>query len=319
MNKDHVVISIVTPSFNQGEFLDKTIKSVLSQQGDFELDYIIVDGGSDDNSLDIIRHYQGLVASGEWPLQCRNIAYRWISEKDSGQAEAVNKGLRLANGEIIGWLNSDDTFLPGALAGAVEQIDPVQDCYVAMGRCLYIDEQGNSLGYEHPSDFSGHARVVKIWKGYTIPQPAVFFHRQVYEACGGLDESLYFALDYDLFLRYSKRYRFQKVDRIFATYRLHLSSKTTEISSGILLEKSLAVSRRYWGKPMSFSYWRFLLSYGLYGGRLGVVSLKRLNLAEAAWGRKNMGDFFWQLLLATLLFPPTIVRFLVIPRLKKLL
>jgi len=318
MNKDHFTISIVTPSFNQGNYLEQTIQSVINQKGDFKIDYIIVDGGSTDNSLAIIRHYENLLHSGQWPLQCKAIEYRWISEKDSGQAEAVNKGLRLARGEIIGWLNSDDTFFPDALAAVEKAIDPDAGKYVVMGRCLYIDEDGNSLKREHPSDFSSHARVVKIWKGYTIPQPAVFFHRKVYETCGGLDENLYFALDYDLFLRFSKLFGFVTIDRIFATYRLHLSSKTTEISSGVLLEKSLAVSRRYWGEPNSPSYWNYFLSYCLYGGRLGVLSLKKLNLAEAAWQQNRPGAFLGQMLLSAILFPPTIFRFLVMPRLKRL-
>jgi len=96
MKKNDVVISVVTPSFNQGLYLEETIKSVINQKGDFKIDYIIVDGGSEDNSLDIIRYYEKLIETKNWQIQCRGIAYRWISEKDRGQAEAVNKGLKLA-------------------------------------------------------------------------------------------------------------------------------------------------------------------------------------------------------------------------------
>ena len=119
-------ISIITPSFNQGSFIETTILSVL-EQGYPNFEHIIVDGGSTDDTLAMLARYPHLTV---------------ISEPDQGQAEAVNKGLRRASGEIIGWLNSDDTYYPGALAGAAETIDPAKGIYVAMGRCAYIDEAG---------------------------------------------------------------------------------------------------------------------------------------------------------------------------------
>jgi hypothetical protein len=229
----------------------------------------------------------------------------------------VNKGLRLATGEIIGWLNSDDTYYPGALSDAAQAIDPAAGVFIAMGRCVYIDEEGNPTGAEHPSEFVSHERVVAIWKGYTIPNPAVFFHRRVYEECGGLDENLYFALDYDLFCRYTSRFTIRTVDRRWATYRLHCSAKTSELSQGELLEKSLQVSRRYWGDPGSFKWWRYQLSFWLYGGNLGVVALKRLNRAERAWQDRCYLTFAADLLLAGIIFPPVVIRCLLLPRLKR--
>jgi glycosyltransferase involved in cell wall biosynthesis len=294
-------ISIITPSFNQGAFIEATIRSVL-EQGYPDLEHIIIDGGSTDGTLEILARYPHL---------------KVISEPDRGQADAVNKGLRLASGEIIGWLNSDDTYCPGALDGAARHIDPANGVFIAMGRCAYIDEHGAFTGREHPSVFVGHQRVVEIWKGYTIPNPALFFHRQVYEECGGLDESLYFALDYDLFCRYTSRYAILTVDAVWATYRLHTSSKTTEITQGELLERSIPVSRRYWGPIASASFWRYLCSYWWYGGGLGVASLKRLNLAERAWLSHRLFAFVGNMLLSALIFPPTIIRTMLLPRLQK--
>src|SRR5574340_1418719 len=116
------VITVVTPSFNQGRFIDETIRSVISQEGDFYLEYLIMDGGSTDETVDIIKKYDRLIKEGKWPVKCRGIEYRWVSEKDNGQADAVNKGFKIARGEILGWLNSDDTYLPGALGKALKYL-----------------------------------------------------------------------------------------------------------------------------------------------------------------------------------------------------
>jgi len=294
-------ITIITPSFNQGRYIEATILSVL-EQGYPDLEHIIVDGGSSDNTLEILARYPHLTV---------------ISEPDRGQADAVNKGLRLASGEIIGWLNSDDTYYSGALAGAAVAIDPAAGIFIVMGRCAYIDEQGRATGEEHPSAFVSHRRVVEVWKGYTIPNPAVFFHRRVYEECGGLDESLYLTLDYDLFCRYTLRFSIMVVDRLWATYRLHQSAKSSEQSQGELLEKSMEVSRRYWGEPGSLQWWRYQLSFWWYGGRLGIASLKRLNEADLAWQEKKYARFLLCLVVSFCLFPPTIIRSLVLPRLRR--
>jgi len=293
-------ISIITPSFNQGRFIEATIRSVL-EQGYPNLEHIIVDGGSSDGTLDILGRYPHLTV---------------ISEPDRGQAEAVNKGLRRASGEIIGWLNSDDTYCPGALADVAQSIEPDRNVCIAMGRCAYINEAGEFTGAEHPSSFVSHERVVEIWKGYKIPNPAVFFHRKVYEELGGLDESLYFALDYDLFCRYTRRYAITAVDRLWATYRLHQAAKTSEQGQGELLERSMEVSRRYWGERGSSKWWRYQLSFWRYGGALGIASLKRLNLADRAWQEKRVGLFLLNLVLSIGLFPPTVVRCLLLPRLR---
>lgn len=293
-------ISIITPSFNQGKFIEETIKSILVQDYP-DIEHIIVDGGSTDNTKEILERYPHL---------------KIIIEQDKGQAEAINKGLQIASGEIIGWLNSDDTYYPATLMNVTKTIDPAKGIFIAMGRCAYIDESGRPTGRKHPSAFTDHRRVVKIWKGYTIPQPAVFFHRTVYERCGGLDESLYFAMDYDLFLRYTKYFSIYPVNKLWATYRLHTNSKTSQISQGELLEKSIEISKRYWGPRYSIAYWEYLLSYLFYGGKIGVISLKRLNLAEKSFNEKESLEFLGNLLLSFLLFPPTIFRYLILPRLR---
>lgn len=293
-------VSIVTPSFNQGSYIEATINSVQNQSYT-NYEHIIIDGGSTDNTNAVLSRYPHLVV---------------IQEHDNGQADAVNKGLRAATGDIIGWLNSDDTYYPGVFESVAKVISPKRGIQIVLGRCAYIDEEGNPTGREHPSEFSSHRRMVEIWKDYTIPQPAVFFHRSVYERCGGLDESLYFALDYDLFLRYSSCFQFHQVDELWATYRIHDTSKTTEITQGELLEHSLEVSRRYWGSPSSLSYWRYLSSYLLYGGRLGVASLKEVSKAVRCYQEGRVAAFMWHTTLSLLLFAPTTWRQLVLPTLR---
>lgn len=294
-------ISIITPSLNQGNFIEETVKSVLLQDYS-DVEHIIVDGGSNDDTFEKLKRYPHLTI---------------IISKDKGQGSAVNNGLREASGEIIGWLNSDDTYLPGVFKDVVKMINPAKGVFIVMGRCAYIDEEGRFTGKEHPSSFVSHERIVEIWKGYEIPQPAVFFHRTVYEKCGELDENLYFALDYDLFLRYTKLFVIHRVNKLWATYRLHSSSKTMKISQGELLEKSLEISKRYWGQPSSFSYWKYLFSYLWYGGKLGVASLKRLNMAERFFRKKEFPPFLCNLFISFMLFPPIIFRYLILPRLRK--
>src|SRR3972149_7029872 len=103
-------VTIVTPSFNQGRFIGETIESVISQEGDFLLEYLIMDGGSTDNSVEVIKKYEDLLKGGGWPVRCRGIEYRWVSVKDNGQADAINKGFMASKGETLAWLNSDDVY-----------------------------------------------------------------------------------------------------------------------------------------------------------------------------------------------------------------
>ena len=242
-------ISIVTPSYNQGTFIAETIESVVSQKyPDFE--HIIIDGGSTDETLEVLKHYPYL---------------RIVSEPDRGQADAINKGFQMATGKILGYLNSDDTLVPRALHRVAREIDFKCDRHIVMGRCRFIDERGRFIGTEHPSHFENHRRVLEVWKGHLIPQPAVFWSRKVWERCGGMDENLKSQwIDYDLFCRFSRKFRFYWVNQVLATYRLHSESKTEQSSIQHRLEESIRISKRYWGSPLRWQYWRLSLSLGIY-------------------------------------------------------
>lgn len=216
------LISIITPSFNQGQFLPETIESVLSQEGDFTIDYIIVDGGSTDNSVAVIRQYEALLQQGEWPVKCRGINYCWVSEKDKGQTDALLKGFRLAKGELFAWLNSDDTYLQGALQTVAGFFRDNPDTGLLYGDASYCDTEGAIIGSYRTEEFEYDKLA---WFNF-ICQPATFFRKEAFKAVGGLDESLHFAMDFDLWIRIGKRFPCSYLPGVLATYRLHETSKT---------------------------------------------------------------------------------------------
>jgi len=179
-----MLVSIVTPSFNQANYLETTIQSVLSQDYP-EIEYIIVDGGSTDGSLDIIQSYAS------------RLKY-WVSEKDRGQTDALNKGFALAKGKVYAWLNSDDIYQPGAVKEAVEFFKAHPEMGLVYGDTSYINAQGQIIG-RFPAAQTNY-RLLR--QGYVhIPQQASFFRADLWEELGPLDPSFYFAMDYDLWVR----------------------------------------------------------------------------------------------------------------------
>jgi len=236
------VITIVTPSYNQGEFLAETIESVLGQAGDFAIDYIIVDGGSTDDSVSIMKHYDTLLQRGEWPTACRGITYRWVSEKDNGQADALMKGFRMASGSIFAWLCSDDTYLQGALQTIVACFHDHPDIGLLYGDAHYCDPAGIVVGKYRTEDFD-----LNVLASFNfICQPSAFFRKAAFDEVGGLDDMLHFAMDYDLWIRIGQRFHCRYLPRLLSMYRLHEASKT--IRNDLLrenIEEGLRVTIKY--------------------------------------------------------------------------
>ena len=203
------LVSIVTPSFNQAQFLEQTILSVLGQDyPNFE--YLIVDGGSTDGSRELIQRYAPRLA---W----------WVSEADQGQTEALNKGFFHAQGDILAWLNSDDTYLPHAVAEAVDYLQAHPGIGMVYGDANLIDQDGNIIG-KFPARQTDYRR---LRQGYVhIPQQTAFFRATLWRQVGPLDPSFYFAMEYDLWVRLARLAPMQYVPHLWANFRLHGSGKS---------------------------------------------------------------------------------------------
>ncbi len=205
------LVTIVTPSFNQADYLETTIKSVLEQSYP-HIEYIIMDGGSSDGSVDIIKKYEGRIAS-------------WVSEQDKGQTDAINKGFNRAKGDILAWLNSDDTYAnPNTIADAVNFLLANPEVAMVYADCNFIDEQGKVIG----KFASRQTDYAKLRTGYVhIPQQTMFFRARYWKELGPLDPSFYFAMDYDLWVRIARHAPIQYLSgKTWANFRIHTSSKT---------------------------------------------------------------------------------------------
>jgi glycosyltransferase involved in cell wall biosynthesis len=205
-------VSVVTPSFNQGAFIERTIESVVSQEGDFELEYLVVDGGSTDQTLSILRKYQSRL--------------RFVSEPDQGQSDAINKGFRSTSGEVVAWLNSDDTYAPGALDAVARALREARWCF---GQCRVIDEEDREVRsaishYKHWVS-QRYTRRRLLGRNF-ISQPATFFRRDLLEQAGPLDRRLHLAMDYDLWLRFARIAQPVFIPRTLASFRWHGRSKS---------------------------------------------------------------------------------------------
>ena len=205
MNKP--LVSIVTPSFNQAAYLEQTILSVLNQDYP-EIEYIIIDGNSTDNSVNIIRRYAD------------HIAY-WVSEPDKGQSHAINKGFARARGEIVAWLNSDDLYLPRAVSDAVDSLECNPRVGMVYSNCLKINKESKITGWCKSRQFD----LLDLLSFNIIPQPTVFLRRDTVTTVGGLDTSLHLPFDHQMWVRVVASVPILYQDRYWAAARLHPASK----------------------------------------------------------------------------------------------
>jgi glycosyltransferase involved in cell wall biosynthesis len=227
------LVSIVTPSYNQAEFLAETIESVLAQ--DYEpIEYIVVDGASSDGSVEIIRRYADRLA---W----------WRSEPDRGQVDALNSGFRRATGEILGWLCSDDTLLPGAVSSLVSELESHPEALIAYGHAVWTNERSEPTG--HPKSRPWDLRAMARGGGQHVAQPASLWRRRAWELAGPLDERFEYVFDALFFLRIAAEGEGRLVDRELATHRLHPGAKTrrTDVRK---IDEHVRVARDFYGGPL---------------------------------------------------------------------
>jgi glycosyltransferase involved in cell wall biosynthesis len=201
------LVSIIIPSFNQASYLEVTLLSVLGQDYP-RVETIVIDGGSTDGSVDIIKSYE------------KRLAY-WVSEKDSGQADAINKGMARAKGEIVAWLNSDDFYLAGAVRAAVETFERNPDAVLVYADMLAVDERGQTFNTFRYKQLS----LADLLSFQIIGQPSVFMRRSAFEQAGGMDTSYHLLLDHHLWIRIAAQGHIVHIPRTWSAARYHSEAK----------------------------------------------------------------------------------------------
>lgn len=256
------LVSIVTPSLNQSSYLRQALHSVQAQTHP-TIEHIVVDGGSTDGTLDILRDYAEV---------------RWVSEPDRGQSHALNKGFALASGDVLGWLNADDAYEPTAVAEAVAAIEEADAAFVYADVTRVNDHGSNPRRIRSRPLFD-------LWTelnlGCGIYSPAVFFTREALDAVGPLDESLHLTMDYDLWLRIGSTFRVHHVDAVWAVQRIHDDAKTMRHYDDFWPER-LTVSRRHGGRLVS----PLLISRYVRGRRARRIAVRAAAAAYAVAGKR---------------------------------
>lgn len=230
-------ISIITPSFNQGIFIEETIRSVLEQDHD-DIEYIVMDGGSTDGTVDVLRKYPQV---------------QWVSERDRGQSDAINKGFRRATGEVMAWLNSDDRYAPRILGEVMRYFAAHPACRLLYGDITFMGRDGSRL-YDLAGDKLSYASLVACPD--LVRQPSTFWRRSLVEERGGVDESLHVVMDLDFFLRIGHGERFHYLPRVLSHYRCYEENKSLSLSR-LQVREMLRVYRKN-NIPLTRGIVRFL-------------------------------------------------------------
>jgi len=229
-------LSIITPSFNQGQYLEDCIRSVLEQNYP-NLEYIIMDGGSSDQSVEIIQKYAG------------RLAY-WVSQKDAGQSDAINQGFTRASGDLVAWLNADDFYLPGALQAAAQAYQENPNAAFYFGNGLRVDERKQRLGQFFPEGEVRWSQPALLFGLNYILQPAAFINRAALAQAGMLDTSLHYGMDSDLWLRLAQVAEPMALQSTLAAQREYSSTKS-KAGSFARIEELRALAEKHSGAPMT--------------------------------------------------------------------
>lgn len=227
--------SIITPCYNSGKFIEATIRSVMDQ-GHPDVEHIVMDGGSKDDTLDTLKRFPHL---------------QWASEKDKGQSDAINKGFRRCTGDILAWQNADDVYLPGAFAAVERCFREHPEVDLVYGDYQRIRSDGSWICDVHARDWNlwlfAHGRFVPM-------QPATFWRRRVYEDLGELDLDLHYCMDVDFFARAARKYSFRRIPAMLGQFRVHDESKTQNSLNArkVHEENRKVLSTHFRYKPMDF-------------------------------------------------------------------
>lgn len=267
-------ISIVTPSYNQGQFLTECLESVQSQEGTAVVEHIVIDGQSRDESVDLLRRYSNKPEFDH---------LTWISESDAGQSEALNKGFRRATGDIVGWLNSDDRYRPGCFESVIQAFKDYPDVDILYGDYTWIDEGGRLLQVRREMEFSHF--VLSYHRVLYIPTTATFFRRRVFDEGNFIGVQYHYAMDYEYFLRLSHRgYRFKHIPCLLADFRWHADNK-----SGAHSEEQLAE-----GTAIAKKYSQVLSAIKRDRYKALMFSALRCAAAVRRYSEKLVRGYYWQ-------------------------
>lgn len=249
-------LSVITPSYNQAKFIERTIKSVLDQNYP-DLEYIVMDGGSTDDTIEILKKYSDRII--------------WKSEKDNGQTEAINKGLKIATGDIVAYINSDDTYEPGAFAKVIEFFQNNPDKKWAYGKCKIINENDQEIRKPitlYKNLLLRNYSYAKLLSENFISQPATFWKREIHSETGFFDESEHYCMDYEFWLRIGQKYQAEVMDDYLANFRYYSNSKSGSANKK-QFQDELRIAKKYGKKyPLaislhSFNYYKIVLIYKL--------------------------------------------------------
>ena len=238
---DPPLVSIVTACYNAAQFIEDTMESVLAQDYP-RIEYIVMDGGSTDETVEILAGYEARFAG--------RIPYTWTSEKDHGAADAINRGFERASGEIFAFLHADDVYLPGAVSAAVRDLQENPDTDVAYGGAFWIDERGERIGPYPVRDFDPELLARECY----VCQPASFFRRAAFENAGGLDPTLECSFDYDLWIRLARMRPLHRVEQDLALSRMHRTNKTLGLRLQVFRETFQILKRHYGYVPFECIY-----------------------------------------------------------------
>lgn len=280
-------ISIVTPSYNKGRFIEETILSIRNQTYP-RIEHIIIDGCSTDDTLEILKKYEG------------TYNMQWISEPDKGQSDAVNKGWRMAKGKILAYLNADDTYMPWAVETAVKFFDEHPDIMMVYGDCDFINEHSEVIRQYRAGEFD---LKKMLYHENNVPQPTVFFKRAVLKEVGYLDTNLHMAMDHDFWIRISLKFKIGYIHRLLANFRMYPGTKT--VSKGYMIgSEHLYILDKTFANPE--------LPRAMRAVKRLAYSNAHLSAGMGNYSQRQMKQAQKHLLKSVMLYPPQLRKPLVI-------
>jgi len=251
-------VSVIMPSLNQAGYISTSISSVIHQEGNFEVELMVMDGGSADETTEILKEYERKIRQSA----SARITFLWRSEKDKGQAEGINKGLRQSRGDILAFMNSDDSYAPGAFQKVVDFFARNPDIMWLTGKCRIIDRNDREIrkwvtAYKNFL-LKNYCYPLLLTENF-LSQPATFWRRKTYEEFGDFDESLFYCLDHEYWLRLGQKHRPGFIDDYLAHFRLHSASKSAP-GHAMRFGEELGLVRRF-GKSRGFLLFLFMLNF----------------------------------------------------------